>query len=107
VPDYGHLTKGVYIYENSGSAFLIVQIDTVALHRPTIMCPTSTLPYEVLLTLENDSESPISIQVLDLDGTFAGVTLHKPVGETVTLVLTAGSGYLYSIRQRGTEARLR
>lgn len=69
--------------------------------------PTSTIPFEVLFELVNDTHEPVMMQVLqqeDGERTGATVLLHR--GETISLVLTAGVPYKYAVKRSGHEATL-
>jgi len=68
------------------------------------MSPTCTIPYEVLFEFINDTSDTATMQVLRReDGSRTGATLLMHRGENLSLVLTAGSAYKYTIKQRGEE----
>ncbi|KAL6304293.1 hypothetical protein BKA93DRAFT_784712 [Sparassis latifolia] len=72
------------------------------------MSPTSTLPYEILFELVNNTLDKVSMRALRQEnGSQAGATIHMHHEENVSLVLTAGSPYHYAVRQHGTEANIR
>lgn len=76
-------------------------------HPSASMSPTCTLPYEILFEFMNDTTHSATMQVLRHDdGTRAGATILLHPGEVISLVLTAGQPYKYSIRQHGKEALL-
>ncbi|PCH33785.1 hypothetical protein WOLCODRAFT_61595 [Wolfiporia cocos MD-104 SS10] len=69
--------------------------------------PTSTLPYEVLFEFVNSSIQPITVQVLRQDnGNRPGATILLHSGENISLVLTAGSPYKYTVKQGKYQATL-
>ncbi|KAI0963781.1 hypothetical protein AcW1_000759 [Taiwanofungus camphoratus] len=69
--------------------------------------PTSTVPYEVLFELANNTPDPATMQVLRQDnGSRTGATILMHRGENISLVLTAGSPYKYAVKQRGKGANL-
>lgn len=76
-------------------------------HPSASMSPTCTLPYEILFEFMNDTTHSATMQVLRHDdGTRAGATILLHPGEAISLVLTAGQPYKYSVRQHGKEALL-
>ncbi|KAI0652245.1 hypothetical protein C8Q79DRAFT_1005462 [Trametes meyenii] len=71
------------------------------------MSPTCTIPYEVLLEFLNDTPDAATMQVLRReDGGQAGPVILLHQGESISLVLTAGTTYNYAIRQPPREAEL-
>ncbi|KAI0639777.1 hypothetical protein C8Q77DRAFT_1152727 [Trametes polyzona] len=72
------------------------------------MSPTCTIPYEVLLEFSNDTPDAATMQVLRREdgGGQAGPVILLHQGEELSLVLTAGVGYKYAIRQHPREAEL-
>lgn len=69
--------------------------------------PALTLAYEVLLDFTNDTHDCATIQLLRDYGrnTSTAVLLHP--GETVALVLDAGSVYKYALKSRSKVANVR
>ncbi|KAI0080102.1 hypothetical protein K474DRAFT_1658364 [Panus rudis PR-1116 ss-1] len=71
------------------------------------MSPTSTIPYEVLLEFVNDTNDTATMRVLHREaGNNSGATLLIHRGESVSLVLTAGSTYKYALRQHRKDANV-
>jgi hypothetical protein len=72
--------------------------------------PTSTLPFEVLFELTNDTASAATMQLARGDDEYTGgsggavILLHS--GESVSLVLDAGSTYHYTIKQRAKKVQI-
>jgi hypothetical protein len=70
--------------------------------------PSSTLPYEVLLEVTNDTLDAATLQLMRGDDEFnsggAMILLHRQ--ECVSLVLNAGSTYRYTLKQDGREVKL-
>ncbi|RDB28591.1 hypothetical protein Hypma_015445 [Hypsizygus marmoreus] len=69
--------------------------------------PTSTVPFEVLFEFTNDTINPATIQLARGDNEFSGdATILLQRGESVSLVLNAGSTYNYLLKQRSRKARI-
>ncbi|KDQ63659.1 hypothetical protein JAAARDRAFT_29688 [Jaapia argillacea MUCL 33604] len=68
--------------------------------------PSSTQPYEVLLDFTNDTPDCTTVQLLqDYGRSTAAIVLLQP-GETVTLILDAGSVYRYALKMRSKVANV-
>ncbi|KII93574.1 hypothetical protein PLICRDRAFT_100618 [Plicaturopsis crispa FD-325 SS-3] len=72
--------------------------------------PTSTVPYEVLFELVNDTHSAATVQLVhnaqdDSEGG-GGATILLQQRENVSLVLSAGATYQYILRQRRKEVTM-
>lgn len=73
------------------------------------MSPTCTLPYEVLFELVNSTTLPATMRVLQQDpqgGVHPGATILIHPRDTVSLVLTAGVLYRYTVKQHDVEVQL-
>lgn len=69
--------------------------------------PTSTVPFDVLFEFTNDTTSAATIQLSHGDGEFSGnATVLLQGGESVSLVLNAGTTYHYMLKQRSSKARI-
>jgi len=69
------------------------------------LMPTSTAPYEVVFELTNDTSAAATIQLARHGSEPSGgsvVLLQQ--GESISLVLNAGSTYYYRLRQGDTQA---
>jgi hypothetical protein len=70
--------------------------------------PTSTLPYEVLLELSNNTSNVAIVQLVyygdDEFSTGAIISLQRH--ETVSLVLNAGSTYNYALQHQGKQLQM-
>ncbi|KAG2159948.1 uncharacterized protein EDB93DRAFT_1237198 [Suillus bovinus] len=68
--------------------------------------PAITQPYEVLLDFTNDTHDCATIQLLrDYDRNTSAVVLLHP-GESLTLVLEAGSMYKYALKSHSKVANV-
>jgi len=69
--------------------------------------PTSTLPYEVLLELSNNTSNVATLQLVYGDDEFStGAIISLQRFETVSLVLNAGSTYKYILQQQGKQLQM-
>jgi len=70
--------------------------------------PTSTLPFEVLLTFwdDVDGEDCITVQRINEGGSPNNTTVSLDPQECISLVLNAGSTYRYLLVLRGRKARI-
>jgi hypothetical protein len=66
--------------------------------------PTSTLPYEILFDFINDSSNPIILQSTTLLND-ESVILLQP-GDSVSLVLVAGTIYYYKVKEGRRQVQL-
>ncbi|OBZ80007.1 hypothetical protein A0H81_00935 [Grifola frondosa] len=72
-----------------------------------VMSPTCTIPYEVLLEFANNTHDSATMQVLHgEDGSLTGAIILLHRGESISLVLTAGTPYKYAVKQNGKEVNL-
>jgi hypothetical protein len=69
--------------------------------------PTSTLPYEVLLELSNNTSNAATLQLMYGDDEFStGAIISLQRYETVSLVLNAGATYKYTLQQHGKQLQM-
>jgi len=70
--------------------------------------PTSTLPFEVLLTFwdDVDGEDCITVQRINEGGSPNNTTVSLDPQECISLVLNAGATYRYLLVLRGQKARI-
>lgn len=56
--------------------------------------------YDVLLEFTNDTQEPVTIQMLRDYGRGSGTAVLLTASESVTLVLESGSSYRYAVKMR-------
>lgn len=75
---------------------------------PSVLMPTSTIPFEVLFEFTNYTLDAATLQLMRGDDGFSSgggmILLHGR--ESVSLVLNAGSTYRYTVKQKARKAQI-
>jgi hypothetical protein len=68
--------------------------------------PSHSQPYEVLLDFMNDTPNCVTIQLLRDYGRNSGAIVLLYPGDTITLILDAGSVYRYALKSQSKVANV-